>query len=220
MNTNRPTSTPQGLTPPGLRLASPAGRWTLAAAVLSSGAVFLESTVVNVALPSLGRDLGLGLEGLQWVLNSYLLTLSALMLLGGSLGDLFGHRRVLRVGLTGFTLTSLTAAIAPGPIVLIGVRIVQGVAGALLVPNTLALINVRFVPEDRGPAIGRWAGWSAVSTALGPLVGGALVDAFSWRWVFGVPTPFGLAALWIIARHVPADVGVRQSGRRVDFVGA
>jgi EmrB/QacA subfamily drug resistance transporter len=220
MSRNSPTSTQSSLAPPGIRLASLAGRWTLAAAVLSSGAVFLESTVVNVALPALGRDLRLGLEGLQWVLNSYLLTLSALMLLGGSLGDLFGHRRMLSIGLTGFTVTSLTAAFAPSPIVLISVRIVQGAAGALLVPNTLALINARFAPEDRGAAIGRWAGWSAVSTALGPVVGGALVDALSWRWVFGVPAPFALSALWIVARHVAPDPGVRRPGRRVDVVGA
>ncbi|HEU4647738.1 MAG TPA: MFS transporter [Gemmatimonadales bacterium] len=217
---NRPIAAQPVQVLPGIYLQSPAGRWTLAGAVLSSGAVFLESTVVNVALPVLGRDLGLGLEGLQWVLNSYLLTLSALMLLGGSLGDLLGHRRMLCIGLTGFTITSLTAAFAPSAVVLIGVRIVQGVAGAMLVPNTLALINSRFAPGDRAQAIGRWAGWSAVSTALGPLVGGALVDALSWRWVFGVPAPFALAALGIIARRVAPDPGVRRPHRQVDTVGA
>jgi EmrB/QacA subfamily drug resistance transporter len=215
--TPRPPERPSALL--ALRLESPAGRWTLAAAVLSSGSVFLESTVVNVALPALGRDLGLGLEGLQWVVNSYLLTLSALMLLGGSLGDLFGHRRVLIVGLTCFTVASAAAALAPNAPVLIVVRLVQGVAGALLVPNTLALLNTEFDPQDRSVAIGRWAGWSAVSTAVGPLVGGWLVDALSWRWVFGIPAPFGLVALWIAARRVP-DEPVRRAGRHVDVAGA
>src|SRR5712691_10694983 len=205
-----------------MRLASPVGRWTVAAAILSSGTVFVESTVVTVALPSVGRDLGLGLEGLQWVMNSYLLTLSALMLLGGSLGDLFGHRRVLMAGLTGFTAASIGAALAPSAAVLLTVRLLQGAAGAVLVPNTLALINATIDESDRAPAIGRWSAWSAVSTALGPLVGGWLVDAFSWRWVFAVPVPFGLLALWIAARRVPsAPAGApRGAPRHVDLAGA
>ena len=205
-----------------MRLASPGGRWTVAAAVLSSGTVFIESTVVTVALPSVGRDLGLGLEGLQWVMNSYLLTLSALLLLGGSLGDLFGHRRVLMVGLIGFTGASAGAALAPSAAVLLIVRLLQGAAGAVLVPNTLALINATIDESDRAPAIGRWSAWSAVSTALGPLVGGWLVDALSWRWVFAVPVPFGLLALWIAARRVPAPPARAQRGapRHVDLGGA
>jgi EmrB/QacA subfamily drug resistance transporter len=209
-----------------MRLASAPGRWTVTAAILSSGTVFVESTVVTVALPSVGRDLGLGLEGLQWVMNSYLLTLSALMLLGGSLGDLFGHRRVLMAGLTGFTAASIGAALAPSAAILLVVRLLQGAAGAVLVPNTLALINATIDENDRGPAIGRWSAWSAVSTALGPLVGGWLVDAFSWRWVFAVPVPFGLLALWIAARRVPTApasaraAAVRGAPRHVDLAGA
>src|SRR5437762_345832 len=204
-----------------MRLASAPGRWTVAAAILSSGTVFVESTVTTVALPSIGRDLGLRLEGLQWVMNSYLLTLSALMLLGGSLGDLFGHRRVLMVGLIGFTAASVGAALAPSAAVLLTVRLLQGAAGAVLVPNTLALINATIDEHDRAPAIGRWSAWSAVSTALGPLVGGWLVDAFSWRWVFAIPVPFGLLALWIAARHVPAPPGAKQGApRHLDFGGA
>jgi EmrB/QacA subfamily drug resistance transporter len=205
-----------------MRLASPAGRWTVAAAILSSGTVFVESTVVTVALPSMGRDLGLGLEGLQWVMNSYLLTLSALMLLGGSLGDLFGHRRVLMLGLTGFSVASIGAALAPSAAVLLAVRLLQGAAGAILVPNTLALINATIDENDRPAAIGRWSAWSAVSTALGPLVGGWLVDALSWRCVFAVPVPFGLLALWIAARRVPAGPAhaTGAAERHVDFAGA
>jgi EmrB/QacA subfamily drug resistance transporter len=205
-----------------MRLASAPGRWTVAAAIFSSGTVFVESTVVTVALPSVGRDLGLGLEGLQWVMNSYLLTLSALMLLGGSLGDLFGHRRVLMAGLTGFTAASIGAALAPSAAILLIVRLFQGAAGAVLVPNTLALINATIDENDRAPAIGRWSASSAVSTALGPLVGGWLVDAFSWRWVFAVPVPFGLLALWIAARRVPAAPPGAKRGapRHVDLAGA
>jgi EmrB/QacA subfamily drug resistance transporter len=205
-----------------MRLASAPGRWTVTAAILSSGTVFVESTVVTVALPSVGRDLGLGLEGLQWVMNSYLLTLSALMLLGGSLGDLYGHRRVLMVGLTGFTAASVGAALAPSAAVLLVVRLLQGAAGAVLVPNTLALINATIEENDRATAIGRWSASSAVSTALGPLVGGWLVDAFSWRWVFAVPVPFGLLALWIAARRVPVVPAAARRGapRQVDLAGA
>ena len=203
-----------------VRLASPAGRWTVAAAVLSSGAVFVESTVVTVALPALGRDLGLGLEGLQWVVNSYLLTLSALMLIGGSLGDLYGHRRVLMAGLAGFTLASAMAAVAPSAALLLAVRLVQGVAGATLVPNTLALLNATIQPDDRGAAIGQWSAWSAVSTALGPLVGGWTVDALSWRWVFAVPVPFGLLALWIAVTKMPRQPAPSRGGRRLDLLGA
>ena len=194
----------------------------MAAAILSSGTVFVESTVVTVALPSVGRDLGLALEGLQWVMNSYLLTLSALMLLGGSLGDLFGHRRVLMVGLTGFTAASVGAALAPSAALLLIVRLLQGAAGAILVPNTLALINATIDEGDRSTAIGRWSAWSAVSTALGPLVGGWLVDTWSLRWVFAVPVPFGLLALWTAARRVPAGPA-RAAGaaaRQVDLAGA
>jgi EmrB/QacA subfamily drug resistance transporter len=207
-------------TPTAVRLASPAGRWTVAAAVLSSGAVFVESTVVTVALPVLGRDLRMGLDGLQWVVNSYLLTLSALMLIGGSLGDLYGHRRVLLAGLAGFTLASALAALAPSAPVLLGVRLAQGAAGAILVPNTLALLNATIDPADRGAAIGRWSAWSAVSTALGPLVGGWTVDALSWRWVFAVPVPFGLLALWITATKVPAAPVPPARSRHLDLRGA
>ena len=205
---------------PSIRLATAPGRWTLAAGVLSSGTVFLESTVVTVALPALGRDLQLGLDGIQWVVNSYLLTLSALMLLGGSLGDLFGHRLVLAIGLIGFIGSCLVAAFAPNASTLITVRLLQGAAGAVLVPNTLALLNAVIEDDDRGKAIGRWAAWSAISTALGPLVGGWLVDALSWRWVFAIPVPFGLVALWITLRRVPADRARQADARRVDVVGA
>ncbi|MGH7657259.1 MAG: MFS transporter, partial [Gemmatimonadales bacterium] len=186
-----------------IRLKSPEGRWTIAASVLGSGAVFLESTVVNVALPGMARNLGTGMAGLQWVVNGYLLSLSALMLLGGSLGDFLSRRRVFAWGLIGFAVSTALCAVAPGLVVLVILRVLQGAAGALLVPNSLALLEEMFVEEDRGTAIGQWAGWSAVSTAAGPLFGGWLVDAGNWRWVFASVVPFALMAAWIALRRMP-----------------
>ena len=201
-----------------IRLASPAGRWTVAAAVLGSGAVFVEGTVVSVALPAIARDFGLGMEGLQWLMNGYLLTLSALLLLGGSLGDVYGRRKIFRLGLMGFAATSVLCALAPSAPMLVAARALQGAAGALLVPNSLAIVDAAFDEEDRGAAIGKWAGWSAVSTAAGPLVGGWLVDAASWRWVFAVTAPIALAALFA-ARHVP-EPPREGPARQVDYLGA
>ncbi len=211
-----------------LRLASPAGRWIVLATVLATGTVFLESTVVSVALPAIARDLHFGLAGMQWVMNGYLLTLGALMLTGGALGDVVGYRRVLVWGLAAFIAGCAAAALAPTAPVLLAVRIVQGAAGALLVPNTLALLNASFDARDRGAAIGQWAAWSAISTALGPLVGGWIVQALSWRWVFGLPIPVAAAALWIAVRRVsPAADDTRSPVPtdlhwtvRIDLVGA
>jgi EmrB/QacA subfamily drug resistance transporter len=201
-----------------IRLKSNAGRWAVAATVLGSGAVFLESTVMTVALPAIGRDLDLGMAGLQWLINAYMLPLSALILLGGSLGDRYGRRRVFVVGLIGFAIASALCVVAPGFGTLAGCRLLQGTFGALLVPNSLAILDTLFAEEDRGAAIGQWAAWSGVSTALGPLVGGWLVDALSWRWVFACVVPFALAAAWIAARRVPAD---EPSGAgTVDYAGA
>lgn len=187
-----------------LDLGSAAGRWAVAATVLGSGVVFIEGTVVNVALPSMARDLGLGMSGVQWILNGYFLSLGALMLLGGSLGDLYGHSRVFRLGLLGFGAASLGCALAPGLAALVAFRIVQGAAGALLVPNSLALLNRSFVGDQRGAAIGLWSAWSGVSTALGPIFGGWLVDAGSWRWVFGLMIPLALGAWALATLRLPA----------------
>ena len=201
-----------------IRLKSRAGRWAVAATVLGSGAVFLESTVMTVALPAIGRDLDLGMAGLQWLVNAYLLPLSALILLGGSLGDRYGRRRVFAVGLIGFATASALCMVAPGFGSLVACRLLQGIFGALLVPNSLAILDTLFAEEDRGAAIGQWAAWSGVSMALGPLVGGWLVDALSWRWVFACVVPFALAAAWIAARTMPADE--RSAGGTVDYAGA
>jgi EmrB/QacA subfamily drug resistance transporter len=217
-----------------LRLNSAAGRWVLAASVLGSGAVFVESSVVNVALPAIARDFGLGIEGLQWVVNGYLLTLSALMLLGGALGDHFRRPTVFAIGCIGFAAASAGCALATGPAMLVVLRLVQGAAGALLVPNSLAMLETAFASEDRGTAIGQWAAWSAVSTAAGPLLGGWLVDAASWRWVFASVVVLPLAAAWIVLRHAPGTgTGIaaplpasgqpsrgEAGGDSVDYLGA
>ncbi|MGN6391255.1 MAG: MFS transporter [Gemmatimonadales bacterium] len=200
-----------------VRLRSPAGRWIVVASVLGSGAAFLEGTVVNVALPAIARDFGLGIEGLQWVLNGYLLTLSALMLLGGALGDRFPRSRVFAAGCVGFAVASAGCALAPNLGALVGLRLLQGVAGALLVPNSLAILETTFAEDDRAEAIGLWAAWSAFSSAAGPLLGGWLVDAVSWRGVFATIMPFSLAAAYLAIRHAPRQ---RTSRTSVDYLGA
>ncbi|HSR40846.1 MAG TPA: DHA2 family efflux MFS transporter permease subunit, partial [Longimicrobiales bacterium] len=209
--------------PPALRLATGPGRWAVAAAVVGSGVVFIEGTVVTVALPRMAADLGLGMSGVQGVLNGYFVTLSALILLGGALGDRFGTRRVFVLGLLGFATFSLLCAVAPGLPSLVGFRVAQGAAGALLVPNSLALLHVAFDPADRGAAIGRWSAWSAVSTAAGPLVGGWLVDVGSWRWVFAVMVPFALVAAVIGWLKVDDRTALTEGGsgpKAVDWGGA
>ncbi|MBK5188184.1 MAG: MFS transporter, partial [Gemmatimonadaceae bacterium] len=139
-----------------VKLHTAAGRWMVAGSVLGSGAVFLESSVVNVVLPAIARDFHVGVVGLQWVINGYLLTLSALMLLGGALGDRFGRPRVFAIGCVAFSLASLGCALAPGMVALVALRVIQGAAGALLVPNSLAMLDTAFDGEERGAAIGQW----------------------------------------------------------------
>jgi EmrB/QacA subfamily drug resistance transporter len=200
-------------------LASPAARWLIAGAGLGSGVAFLDGTVVNVALPAIGRDLGAGLTGQQWVLDGYLLTLSALLLFGGAAGDRYGRRRVFVGGLVVFTVASLGCGLSPTVGWLIGARLVQGVGAAALVPGSLALIDTGITAEDRGRAVGIWAGTSGVTTALGPFIGGWLVDAASWRWVFFLNIPLAAAAVWIAARHIPESRDATPGGR-VDILGA
>ena len=200
-------------------LASPAGRWLVAATALGSGIAFLDGTVVNVALPAIGRDLGGGLATQQWVLDGYLLTLGALLLLGGSLGDRYGRRRMFLVGLAAFSLASLACAVAPTSGALIAARLVQGVGAAALVPGSLALIDATIASADRGRAIGVWAGTSGVASALGPFVGGWLVDAASWRWVFFLNLPLAVVAAAVITRHVAESRDPAATGRP-DILGA
>jgi EmrB/QacA subfamily drug resistance transporter len=188
--------------------------------ILGSGAAFLESSVVTVALPAIGHDLDLELGGLQWVMNAYLLTLSALMITGGSLGDLYGRRRIFNLGLLGFAASSLLCAVAPSAAVLIVARVLQGAAAAMLVPASLAIVEASFAEEDRGAAIGAWSGWSGISSLAGPFLGGWLVDAASWRWVFAIVVFAALAAAWLGLRHLPESRAPGSGGRRPDWAGA
>jgi EmrB/QacA subfamily drug resistance transporter len=186
-----------------IRYGSPQGRWILAATVLGSGISFLDGTVVNVALPAIGRDLEAGISGLQWTVDGYLLTLGSLVLLGGSLGDLYGRRRIFLLGLGLFTVASALCTVAPSIEVLILSRVLQGCGGALLVPGSLAMISASFDPADRGKAVGAWSGLAGVTTAVGPFLGGYLVDSVSWRFVFLINVPIAMVVAWITARHVP-----------------
>jgi EmrB/QacA subfamily drug resistance transporter len=202
-----------------VRFGSARGRWVIFAAILGSGIAFLDSTVVNVALPEIRDDLGGGLSGLQWTLDGYLLTLSALLLLGGALGDEYGRRRMFVLGLVSFTVASVLCGIAPSIGTLIAARALQGVGGALLVPGSLALITASFRSEDHGVAIGAWSGLTGVATAIGPFLGGWLIDSVSWRLVFLINVPLAAFALWVTLRHVPESRDP-QAGRRPDYAGA
>jgi EmrB/QacA subfamily drug resistance transporter len=186
-----------------LRVGTTQGRWVIVAAVLGSGVVFLDGTVVNVALPAISADLNASVRALQWMLDSYLVTLSALLLLGGSAGDRYGRRQVFIVGLGGFTVASVLCGLAPSIGFLIVARALQGVAGALLVPASLSIISSSFDPDERGRAIGAWSGLAAIAGAVGPLLGGWLVDAGSWRLIFFLNVPVAAAAATIALRHVP-----------------
>ena len=194
-------------------------RLTLVATILGSSIAILDSSVVSVALPSIQRDLGGGLAGQQWVSNAYLLTLGSLILLGGSLGDIFGERRVFALGVGGFGAASLLCALAPTIGLLIAFRAIQGVAGALLTPSSLAVIVATFPERDRGPAIGTWTAWGTIAGALGPLVAGLILNVASWRWIFVINLPLVVACLWLILKAVPATRPANK-GRRVDLVGA
>jgi len=195
------------------------GRWILTIAVLGSGIAFLDGTVVNVALPAIGKDLNATTSQLQWMLNAYLLSLASLILLGGSLGDRYGRRAIFTVGVAWFTLASALCALAPSAGVLIAARLLQGVGGALLTPGSLALIESSFRRADRARAIGAWSGLTGVGAALGPLLGGWLVDAVSWRAVFLINLPLGLFVCVTAPRRVPETRDPTASGR-LDLLGA
>jgi EmrB/QacA subfamily drug resistance transporter len=194
-------------------------RLTLIACVLGTAVVFLDGTVVNVALPAISDDLGTGLAEQQWIVEAYLLTLGSLLLVGGSLGDLLGRRKIFTVGLVGFGVTSLLCAAAPSPEVLIAMRALQGAAGALLVPASLALITSVFPPAERGAAIGTWTAWAGIAMVAGPFGGGLLVDNASWRWIFAINLPFVLATIAILRSAVPESVD-EQSPHQIDYLGA
>jgi EmrB/QacA subfamily drug resistance transporter len=192
---------------------------SLVAAIMGSFVAGLDATAVNVALPAIRNDLGGGLAGQQWVSNAYLLALGSLILVGGSLGDVFGERRVFSIGVGGFGVVSLLCAISPSIEVLVACRAVQGAFGALLMPSALAVIVAAFPQQERSGAIGSWTAWSGIATVVGPLAGGFLVDAVSWRLIFAINIPFVLITLALVARAVPG----RERGAahpRVDWLGA
>ncbi|WP_233492299.1 MFS transporter [Blastococcus sp. TF02A-30] len=199
--------------PSSLALGTPGGRWLLTAAVLASGMAFLDGTAVQVALPALGRDLDASLQDLQWVVNGYTLPLAALILLGGSLGDRYGRRRVFLLGVIWFAAASLLCGLAQTPGQLIAARALQGVGGALLTPGSLALIQASFRPTDRATAIGVWSSLSGVAGLVGPFVGGALIDLVSWRLVFLLNVPVAVVVVAVAGRHVPESRDPRAHGR-------
>ncbi|MEV8629059.1 MFS transporter [Streptomyces sp. NBC_01268] len=202
-----------------IRLASGTGRWIVFTTVLGSGMALLDSTVVNVALPHIGEDLGADIADLQWTVNAYMLTLAGLILLGGSLGDRYGRRRVFVIGVVWFAVASLLCGLAPNAGVLVAARALQGVGGALLTPGSLALIQASFHEDDRAKAVGLWSGFGGVGAAVGPFVGGWLVDGPGWRWVFFLNVPLALICVPVALRHVPESRDETARGR-FDVLGA
>ena len=200
-----------------MKLASAQGRWLVAAMILASGMAFLDGSIVSLALPAIESDFDAGVVGLQWTVNAYTLTLAALILVSGSMGDRLGRRRIFLVGVVWFAAASILCAAAPSIEVLVAARALQGIGGALLTPGSLAIISASIDPVDRGRAIGIWAGLSGVTTAVGPLLGGWLVDTVGWRWVFWINIPLAIGVVVIALRHVPETKGEQS---RLDFGGA
>jgi len=203
----------------GLRYSSSKGRWVLAATVLGSGIAALDATVVGIALPAIGRDFHATIASMQWVVDGYTLTLAGLLLLGGTLGDVHGRRRIFVIGIVWFALASLACGLAPNTGFLIAARALQGVGAALLTPGSLAILQASFAPDDRSKAIGAWSGLGGVATAIGPFLGGWLIGAVSWRLVFFINLPIAAAVIAISVRHVPES---RAPGPRepLDVAGA
>jgi EmrB/QacA subfamily drug resistance transporter len=205
------------------RSAAPCNRevepWVLAATILGSSMAFIDGTAVNVALPALQKDLGATVADVQWVVEIYALFLSALLLVGGSLGDRFGRRRVFLLGIAGFAAASAGCGFAPGIGMLIAARAVQGIAAALMVPGSLALLSASFDPARRGRAIGTWSGYGSIMAAVGPLMGGWLIDHASWRWVFFLNLPLAVAVIAISLRYVPESRDDQATGK-IDLPGA
>jgi EmrB/QacA subfamily drug resistance transporter len=200
-------------------LGTPSGRWLVTVAVLASGMAFLDATAVQVALPAIGADFDASLSGLQWTVTAYTLTLAALILLGGSLGDRYGRRRVFVVGVAWFAAASLLCGLAQDIPQLVAARALQGVGGALLTPGSLALIQSSFRPADRARAIGLWTALGGIAGLIGPFLGGVLVDAVSWRLVFLINVPLAVVIVAVAGRHVPESRDPRHHGR-FDYAGA
>ncbi|MCM4079474.1 MFS transporter [Paractinoplanes hotanensis] len=201
-----------------VRYSSAAGRWVLLATVLGSSLAFIDSTVVNIALPEIGRDLGADAAGLQWTVNGYALSLASLILLGGSLGDRYGRKRIFLIGVAWFAVASLLCGLSPNIETLILARVLQGIGGALLTPGALAILEASFTTEDRGKAIGAWSGLGGIGGALGPFLGGWLVDIGDWRYIFLINVPLAALVLWVGAKHVPESRNP-EAARRIDLIG-
>ncbi|MGJ5754435.1 EmrB/QacA subfamily drug resistance transporter [Streptomyces puniciscabiei] len=204
---------------PDVRLASPQGKWILFTTVLGSSMALLDSTVVNVALPRIGEDLGASLAALQWTVNAYMVTLAGLILLGGSLGDHYGRRKIFLLGVVWFAAASLLCGLSPNPGILIAARALQGIGGALLTPGSLAIIQASFHPDDRSRAVGLWSGFGGIGAAVGPFLGGWLVAGPGWRWVFLLNVPLALLCVPVALRHVPESSDTGSRGR-FDVLGA
>ncbi|MET9365408.1 MFS transporter [Streptomyces sp. NPDC006632] len=196
------------------------GRWVLLTTVLGSGMALLDSTVVNVALPHIGADLDADMAVLQWTVNAYMLTLAGLILLGGALGDRYGRRKVFVTGVVWFAAGSLLCGLAPNAGILIAARALQGIGGALLTPGSLAIIQASFHPDDRARAVGVWSGLGGVGAAVGPFLGGWLVDGPGWRWVFLINVPLAALCVTVALRHVPESRDPRTHTARFDVLGA
>jgi EmrB/QacA subfamily drug resistance transporter len=211
-----PCETPEAHKPS--ETAAAATRWVLPATILGSSMSFIDGSVVNVALPAMQRDLATSFGTMQWVANGYMLTLASLILLGGAAGDRFGRRRIFMIGLAGFAAASLACALAPSAAWLVAARLAQGIAAALLTPASLAIIGASYHGEARGPAIGTWAAAGALTTALGPPLGGWLVDVVGWRAIFFITLPIAAVAL-LLAAKLPADRGI-EDREPLDWRGA
>ena len=190
----------------------------LAATILASAMGFIDGSVVTIALPSIERDLSAPFETIQWVVNGYTLTLGSILLIGGAAGDRYGRRRIFLIGIVIFTLASVACALAPGITMLIGARLVQGIGAALMIPQSLAIITASFPKTVRGQAIGVWAAASAIMTALGPSLGGVLIDALSWRAAFWINWPIACAVIWLTLTHVPESRNETETGE-LDWLG-
>ncbi|MDX2972344.1 DHA2 family efflux MFS transporter permease subunit [Kribbella solani] len=202
-----------------IALGTARGRWVLAATALGSGMAFLDGTVVNVALPAMGSDLNADMAGLQWIVNGYMLMLASLVLLSGSLGDRLGRRRTFVAGVIWFAAASVVCAIAPNLEVMIAGRVLQGIGGALLTPGSLAILQTTFQHSDRGKAVGTWSGLTSVAAAVGPFVGGTLVDIGYWQLIFLINVPLALVTVLVTLRHVPETRDETAAGK-LDLTGA
>ncbi|HEV2780730.1 MAG TPA: MFS transporter [Actinophytocola sp.] len=203
-----------------VRWGTPVAWGVLATTILGSGMAFLDSTIINVALPRIGEELGAGVSGLQWILDGYMLSLAALILIAGSLGDRYGRRKVFQIGVIWFGLASVLCGVAQTTGMLVAARVLQGIGGALLTPGSLAIIQSAFVREDRARAIGAWSGLGGIAGAIGPLVGGLVVQAWSWRLAFLINIPLALLCVVLARKYVPESCDRQMVGGHPDVLGS